>query len=144
MSQIHCLRARHVWLSLGLLAWPIAAGCGASGGTPPPRTYPVSGKVFYKGGEPVSGGVIQFQSESDRSLTRLGDIELDGTFELVTLFQNERLQGATVGPYHVTVIPRMSDNKPMPIFQLPRSYIVAAEDNSFSIELERVKDRPAK
>jgi hypothetical protein len=144
MFPIRCLYARHAWLSLGLLAWPIAAGCGTSGGTLPPTTYPVSGKVFYKGGEPVSGGVIQFQSESDPSLTHLGDIGPDGTFELITLFQNERLHGTTVGHYHVTVIPRMSANKPVPILQLPRSYTVAAEDNFFSIELERVKDRSAK
>jgi hypothetical protein len=138
------LHARNAWLGLAVLAWPIAAGCGASGGTPPPTTYPVSGKVFYKGGQPVSGGVIQFQSDSDPSLTHLGDIGPDGTFELRTLFQSERLQGATVGQYHVTVIPRMSENMPVPIFQLPRSYTVAAEDNFFSIELERVKDRPTK
>ena len=137
MFRIRCL-------ALALLAWPMATGCGGSGGTPPPKTYPVTGKVFYKGGQPVSGGVIQFQSESDPGQTRMGDIEPDGTFELVTLFQNERLQGATVGQYHVTVIPRMSDNKPVPIFLLPQAYTVTAEDNYFSIELERMKDRPSK
>jgi hypothetical protein len=144
MFRIRCLHARDAWLGLALLAWPIAIGCGASRGTPLPKTYPVSGKVFYKGGYPVSGGVIQFQSDSDPSLTRMGEIGPDGTFELVTLFQNERLQGATVGRYHVTVIPRMSDNTPVPIFQLPRAYTVTTEDNYFSIEVERMRDRSSR
>jgi hypothetical protein len=74
----------------------------------------------------------------------VGDIGPDGTFELFTLFQDERLQGATVGQYHVTVIPRMSDNKPVAIIQLPRAYTVTAEDNHFSIELERPKDQSSR
>ena len=78
---------------------------------------------------------------SDPSLTTKGDIEPDGTFELITLYQNEQLTGATQGQYHVTVIPRMVDNKPSPISQLPRPLTVEPKDNSFSIELEKPQER---
>jgi hypothetical protein len=124
-----------------LLVWLVATGCGGSGGIAAPKTYPVRGKVVYKGDQPLSGGVIQFQSKSDPSLTRMGDIESDGTFSLATLFQNERLEGTPEGQYHVTVIPRMSDNKPVPIYQLPGVHTVKAEDNYFTIELDKTKDR---
>ena len=146
MFRIHRLHARELGLALtpALLAWLVATGCGGSTEIAPPKTYPVRGKVFYKGDQPLSGGVIQFQSEADPSLTRMGDIELDGTFSLATLFQNERLEGTTEGRYHVTVIPRMSENHPVPIYQLPRVYTVKAEDNYFAIELEKTKDRPPK
>jgi hypothetical protein len=144
MLRIHRSHARKLWPALSpvLLACVVGSGCGGSGGSAPPKTYPVRGKVFYKGNLPFSGGVIQFQSESDPSLTRMGDIEEDGTFSLVTLFQNERLEGTTEGRYHVTVIPRMSENKPVPIFQLPHVYTVKPEDNFFSVELDKTKERP--
>lgn len=126
-------------LAAASLAGIIHAGCGGSDRTPLPKTYPVSGKVFYKGGQPLPGGVIQFQSNSDPTLTTKGDIGPDGTFELVTLLNNEQLHGATEGQFHVTVIPRMSENKPTEIFQLSRVYTVKAEENSFSIKLETSK-----
>jgi hypothetical protein len=144
MFRIPCLRAKELALALALLASQAAMGCSGSGMVGAPKTYPVRGKVFYKGDQPLAGGVIQFQSESDPSLTRVGDIEPDGTFSLVTLFQNERLDGTTEGRYHVTVIPRMAENKPVPIFQLPRVYTVKAEDNYFSIELDKTKDHPSR
>jgi len=132
-------------VSLGIaaawLAWLVAAGCGGSGGTPPPKTYRVTGKVYYKGGLPLPGGVIQFQSQSDPSLTTKGDIGMDGTFELVTLYQNQQLEGATEGQFHVTVMTRMSQTKPGDIFQLPRAYTVQAKDNYFPIEIEKPRDR---
>jgi hypothetical protein len=132
-------------VSLGMaavsLAWLLNTGCGGSGQAPPPKTYPVGGMVVYKGGQPLSGGAIQFQSKSDPNLTTKGDIGPDGTFELVTLYQDEQLQGATEGQYHVTVIPRMTENKPVDIFQLPRVYTVETKDNYFRIELEKPRDR---
>jgi len=143
MFRIRRSFAGGVWLAFvpASLVWLVGTGCGGSGGMPPPQTHPVSGKVFYKGGQPLRGGVIQFQSASDPSLTTKGDIEPDGTFELITLYQNEQLPGATQGQYHVTVIPRMADNKPVDIHQLPRLYTVEAKDNTFSIELERPRAR---
>jgi hypothetical protein len=95
-------------LALVCLSGLLVSGCGGSGGPPPPKTYPVSGLVSYKGGPALPGGVIQFQSESGSTLTTMGDIGPDGTFELVTLFQNERLKGAVEGRYQVTVLPRMT------------------------------------
>ena len=143
MFRIPRAQARHLSLALTplVLAGLVATGCGGSGGIAAPKTYPVRGKVVYKPDQPLSGGVIQFQSATDPSLTRMGDIATDSTFSLATLFHNERLEGSTEGQYHVTVIPRMSDNKPVPIYQLPGVYTVKAEDNYFSIELDKTKDR---
>jgi hypothetical protein len=139
MFDVRGSAAPGVWrvIAQASLAWLVGTGCGGSGGTPVPKTYPVTGRVLYKSGQPLPGGVLQFQSASDPNLTAKGEIEADGTFELVTLFQNGQLPGATEGKYHVTVIPRMSDNKPVPIYELPGPYTVKATDNYFSIELEK-------
>ena len=131
-------------LTLAMLAWLAATGCGGTSAIAVPKTYPVRGKVFYKPDQPLTDGVIQFQSEADPNLTRMGEIGPDGTFSLVTLFQNQRLEGTTEGRYHVTVIPRMAENKPVPILQLPRVVTVKAEDNYFSIDLDKTKGRPSR
>jgi hypothetical protein len=146
MFEVRRSVALGAWLLIvqAPLVWLAGTGCGGSGGTPPPKTYPVSGQVLLKGGQPLPGGVIQFQSASDANLTTMGDILPDGTFELVTLYQNGQLQGATEGLYHVTVIPRMVDNKPVPIYELPGPFTVKATDNHFSLELEKTKTRAPK
>lgn len=143
MTEIRRLLRRGMGQAIVLasLGGLVGIGCGGSGGPPPPKTYPVRGSVAYRGGQPLSDGVIQFQLESDPTLTTKGDIGPDGTFELVTLFQNGQLQGAVKGQYRVTVIPRMANNKPVPIFQLPGAYTVKAGDNSFTIELEKPWER---
>jgi hypothetical protein len=131
-------------IALVCLSGLLSTGCGGSGGPVPPKTYPVTGLVSYKGGPALPGGVIQFQSESGSTLTTMGDIGPDGTFELVTLFENDRLKGAVEGRYQATVLPRMTDNRPVDIFQLPRPFTVKETDNYFAIELEPRRNRPPK
>jgi hypothetical protein len=62
-----------------------------------PETAPVSGKVTL-GGEPVSGGEIQFFP--DEGIMATGRIESDGTYRLTT-FQPD--DGAVIGEHRVAV-----------------------------------------
>lgn len=81
------------------------AGCGRKV-APLPTTYPVHGKVTYKNGSPVGGGVVQFQSQADLSVTTAGAINPDGTYSLGTTRDGLRSDGAVAGPNCVIVAPR--------------------------------------
>jgi hypothetical protein len=124
----------------------LAAGCAS--GPPLPKTYPASGKVVYKGGQPMTGGSIQFNSTnstSDQLLQVIGEIQVDGTFRLRTLKDNARADGAPQGDFQVVVLPPMvseppgggaprGHRAPQPI-PLPKVLKVEARENSFAIEL---------
>ena len=44
--------------------------------------YPAKGKVVYADGQPMTGGVVQFQPEKDAGASILADVGKDGTFSL--------------------------------------------------------------
>jgi hypothetical protein len=116
----------------------IACGSGCSSGPAPLKTYPVRGQVILKGGQPLAGGVVEFHSSSEPSLTTLGDIEADGKFTLRTLFQGQNLPGAVPGGYEVTVFfPTDGDLRATASVQLPQPYTIEAKENQFNIEVER-------
>jgi hypothetical protein len=106
---------------------------------PPPQTYPVTGKVSFKDGRPFSGGVIQFLSKSDPTLTMTGKIEKDGTFTVYTLFQEEKLPGAVPGPCVVMISPPIKENKPVDLYQPAQTFLVQATSNHFVIEIDPPK-----
>jgi hypothetical protein len=119
----------------------IAGGSGCSSGPAPPKTYPVSGQVITKEGQPLAGGVVEFHSTSEPALTTLGDIEPDGKFTLRTLFQGQNLPGAVQGGYEVTVFfPMDGDRRGTASVRLPQPYTVEAKENHFKIEVERPEE----
>jgi hypothetical protein len=69
-----------------------------------PETYPVHGKAVFPGGEPVPGGVIKFESQSDGAVVANGEIGGDGTFTVSTFKVGVRAPGAIAGPHRVIVI----------------------------------------
>lgn len=73
----------------------IAAGCTKSDN---PKTYPVSGKVTYKGQAVSSGIVLLTPAENGHAAT--GNLEKDGTFYLTTF---QKADGAVPGKYQVAV-----------------------------------------
>jgi len=81
------------WLVSILLA--AAAGCSRSDN---PQTYPVTGKVTYRGQPVTSGMVMLTPEESGHAAT--GSLEKDGSFKLTT-FQKD--DGAVPGKYLVAV-----------------------------------------
>lgn len=71
------------------------AGCGP--GMPP--THPVSGKVVFTDGAPVTSGVVEFES-LDQPFNARGAIGPDGSFRL----QTRERDGAIVGRHRAIVI----------------------------------------
>jgi hypothetical protein len=117
---------------LGLMA----LGCSGPHGPPPPATYAVNGKVQYKGGRAFAGGIIQFLSAAEPTLTMTGEIAEDGTFEVQTLFFGKRLPGAVAGPCQVLVSPPITANKPVPIYRPAATFHIKAEANYLTIEVD--------
>jgi hypothetical protein len=111
--------------ALLLVALP---GCGPS----IPTTYPVKGKVIWKGGKPVDDGRIEFQSLSEPSLKAVGEIERDGTFFLTTHLAGRKRVGAVAGEHRVLVEPDMGD-EPALVVLLPNTYTVEPKENDFTI-----------
>src|SRR5262245_17079827 len=122
-------RSRVIALAV-VVAWAgIACGCGSK----IPKTYPVTGKVVWTGGKPVTDGRIEFQSLSDDSLKAVGEIDQDGNFSLTTLRDGAKRVGAVEGQHRVIVEPEWGDDKL--IIALPSPYTVEKRDNTFTIEL---------
>lgn len=82
------------------------AGCGAA----KPKTYPVEGKVVFKGtGKPLTGGQVAFEPMErtpNVNTNASGDIQSDGTFKLRTF---EPGDGAAEGKHKVAVLPPAQD-----------------------------------
>jgi len=88
---------KHTGFYLLLAACGIA--CLAAGGCGPkrPETFPVSGRVTYKG-QPVARGLVAFYPAEGRMAT--GDIGPDGRYSLTTFHAGD---GALPGRHGVTI-----------------------------------------
>lgn len=82
------------WCQFGLVVL-LAVGCAQSDN---PKTYPVTGKVTYRGKPVVSGMVMLTPVESGHAAT--GNLEKDGSFKLTTFKKDD---GAVPGKYQVAV-----------------------------------------
>jgi len=85
------------WQAGALIALVLfgASGCGS------PTLFPVSGRVTYKDGKPVTAGLVIFEPVSQKISAR-GEIQADGSFQLGTHRDND---GALEGEYKVLVVP---------------------------------------
>ena len=64
-----------------LMSQFLTTGC-SNNGPPPPKTYPVSGKVLYKG-QPVAGASVVFLG-GENTRPALGRTDANGHFDLTT------------------------------------------------------------
>ena len=87
-------------VSFAIAAMLCLAGCGRRS-APLPRTYPVHGKATYENGAPVTAGLVQFQPQSEPSVTTAGVIRNDGSYSLTTMRDGLRAEGAVAGPNRV-------------------------------------------
>jgi len=75
-------------------------GCGGDG---TPKTYPVKGKVVYKGSQaPVTQGTVLFESASEPKVQASGEIQPDGAFELASDLGKP---GTVAGEHRVLIQP---------------------------------------
>lgn len=74
-------------------------GCG--GGT---KTYPVTGKVTLKGGKPLAGALVEYETtlEDGKRITARGETQADGSYKLET---PELGSGAVAGEHKIIVSP---------------------------------------
>jgi hypothetical protein len=94
-------RGAAVGLGAVLLA---TLGCGQDG----PKTYPVNGKVVYKGQGDVArleGGEVHFESVSEPRVTASGEIGRDGAFAVWCYLEGKDREGVPAGEYRVCVRP---------------------------------------
>ena len=88
---------------LAALALFAAAGCGKKAELPP--THPVHGRVMFRGGDPVTAGIVCFQSQGDSAVSATGTIGPDGSFTLSSFIAGARAPGAVAGLHRVIVTP---------------------------------------
>jgi hypothetical protein len=93
-----------------------------------PKTYPVTGKVFHKGGKPVTYGRVEFQSTLDPELRATGGIQTDGTFALTTYVGGKSAPGAVAGQHKVLI--ELESRSAFMILSAP--YTVKPEKNEFT------------
>jgi hypothetical protein len=95
------------WSTARLLLFGLAVAAVVSGCTSgDPKTYPLKGKVVFKGGLPVTGGSIAFESTSGDPPWRAGgQIEPDGTFTSVSTLgpDGKELKGLVGGTHRVRI-----------------------------------------
>jgi hypothetical protein len=120
-----------------LLALSFCLMVGCSSGKKLPATYPVEGKVTYKKGEPLTGGSISFQSQTDSTFATSGEIQPDGSFTLWTFADKDRLKGAPPGKYNVTVVPAMGSDHTIQPVAVAKPFEVEAKENRFTIALDK-------
>ncbi|MCA9206124.1 MAG: hypothetical protein KDA59_23895, partial [Planctomycetales bacterium] len=89
--------------AVGLLPWSMV-GCGKAG-PEIPETYPVTGKVLKADGQPMTNAIIDFRPEGNVVGMTSGELQSDGSFELVTMVDGEKVPGAVAGPHQVSVTP---------------------------------------
>jgi hypothetical protein len=131
---------------LGVIGAVFVAGCGPKfNTTPPPKVYPVKGKVLLAGGEPVSGGIITFHPKNRLGHEASGEIGRDGSFQLTTIVKDD---GALPGSYTVSVNPYFKDGRvtTVPASPVPPKFgepetsgltvEVEEQDNYLKIELK--------
>jgi hypothetical protein len=111
-------------------------GCG---GPAIPPTYAVTGKVVYKDGTPLAGGMIEFQPAGQPSLKTTASVEKDGTFTLSTLVEGQtRTAGAVEGEHRVVVVPSRGEDQKFPAIRvLTSKYTVKPEPNEVTIRIEK-------
>ncbi len=115
------------------------SGCGGG------ALFPVSGKVTYKDGKPVTAGLVIFEPVGQRPSAR-GEIQPDGSFQLGTYGDKD---GAMEGEYKVLIapppLPEEGKRPPSPIHpkyqkleSTPLKFTVTRDrdKNKFNIEVE--------
>jgi hypothetical protein len=119
-----------------------ASGCGTG------KTYPVRGKVVFKDGTPLTGGLVRFQPVDEKiQVSPRGDIQQNGTFKLGTYKEDD---GAFPGKYQVAVTPpprRKQREKPVEKAIIDQRYEryetsglefeVMPRNNDFTIEVDK-------
>jgi len=113
-------------------------GCGSDASLPP--TFPVTGKVMWKGGAPLEEGGILLTSVADPNIAASGNI-VKGEFSVSTLIGDKRVPGATAGEHVIHInLPQGADQAPQPRLRLSKTKFTAEKkENLLTIEIEKMR-----
>ena len=114
----------------------ILIGCGEDSSKPLPETFVVKGSLKDKSESPVKDGMIVFQSPDNAEHAAQAEIQPDGSFQLFTLVDGQRIDGARPGDYRATYYPKMTEAQSEVPIELDESYTVKAGENVFEIKLK--------
>jgi hypothetical protein len=118
------------WRTAAALVLLVAAGCGSG-------RYPVTGRVTYEDGTPLTeGNVVGYLSGAETGVTVQGSVKGDGTFTWGTDRPGE---GVKPGRYRVAVIPRGLGDAEIASGKLPAVDAKFSNPDKSGIEIE-VKD----
>ncbi len=134
MNHLYQAPCRWRWIAWTALLAVSLGGCGASS----PKTYPVKGKLVFKGDDikRFIGGTIEFVLKDDPNVRAAGVIEEDGTFSLNTYHDGKKLKGAVPGHYQILVHPP-GWGSPLGSADATALYNVKPGDNEFTIQLAK-------
>jgi hypothetical protein len=122
-----------VALLLGTLVMHGAGCSNKKPAPPPPKTFPVTGKVVTKAGTPVVGGMVEFQSKTNKLLSVTSEIQPDGTFSLTSRRDGQKFPGAEEGEYEVTLFPPMTASQTTVPQTLPKPVKVEPKENNLTL-----------
>lgn len=114
----------------------LLVGCGGSS-KPLPETFVVKGSVKAPTDSPMKDGMIVFQSPENAEYASQAEIQPDGSFQLFTLIEGQRIDGARAGDYRATYFPRMTEAQTEVPVELDETYTVKAGENVFEIQLKK-------
>jgi len=127
--------AQSPWHAGSLVALVLfsASGCGGE------LFFPVSGKVTYKNGTPVTAGLVIFEPVSQKISAR-GEIRADGSFQLGTHRDND---GALEGEYKVLIAPPPlpEEGKPRRPTIHPKYQYLESTPLKFTVTRDRNKNK---
>ncbi len=112
------------------------SGCGGSS-KPLPETFVVKGNLRDKADAPIKDGMIVFQSPENAEHASQAEIQPDGSFQLFTLVEGERIDGARPGEYRATFYPKMSEAQTEVPLEIDETFTVKAGENVFEIKLKK-------
>jgi hypothetical protein len=145
------MHRRSIVLILGLTLVAVAGGCekGPPPGPPLAEAQPVHGKVTFKDGMPLRGGLVTFTPTEVVAGRRVryeaaGLVDGQGNYKVGL---NGNGAGAPEGDYKVTVAPRETQELPgSNVSRIPKQYqetsatplkaTIKAGDNTFDFRLE--------
>ena len=112
-----------------------------------PDTYPVTGKVVTKSGQPHTSGLITFVLATDPEAKSTGSIGTDGTFTLNTISMADDAESklfagrAPAGEYFVNIYPYPGGaGGGRGSYTLKKKYTIEAQEaNDLTIVMEPVK-----
>src|SRR5262245_13809254 len=99
-----------------------------------PPTYPVKGKVVFKGGKALPYARVEFQSLADAAVTATGQADKDGTFVLTTHEEGRKAPAAVEGKHKVVVEQGGYDTR-LIVTVLPAPVTVEPKDNELLIKI---------